>query len=256
MEQANEMQPLPLQTCNIYEKYILPYIEGAERGDELLFISPSTFFGYYSLGAHNFERVCEALRNAKIRGVKIRLIIDIHDVFTAKAAEGFLSFLLDGHEVRHLKDNFHIYHIMVYSEQGTSRRVKFASEMPRGLRYLPGIQVRPFRETIKELGQIPSKTAQGLRTEFHQIWNGSAGSVKDIIARYSPVYQARRYFTFLQVVTYLLVLIIGLITGVAFSLQSQPDINIGVVLIWLVASLGVGIIGEILAEKFISRLPR
>jgi hypothetical protein len=256
LPEAGEL--LPLQKMNIYAEYILPYINSAQKGDELLFISPSTFFGFYSLGAYNFQQICKALRSARDeRGVEIKLIIDVHDSFTAKAAEGLLTFLVDGREIKHLEGNVYIYYIMVYSKQGKSRHVEFISEEPIQRQYLPGIQIRPFGGIKGQpLEEMSDQEAKAVREAFYQIWDRSAVPVGNIIARYSPIYQARRYLTLFQSLTYIAVLAVGLLTGIAFSLQGQPQPNVVIILLWLIATLGTGVIGTYLSNLFMGKLFR
>lgn len=249
MHQAASQKP------NIYDKYILPYIDNAQEGDEILYISPSAFFGFYSLGAGNFIAVCEALERAKKRGVDIRLIIDVHDSFSAKAAEGLLTFLLDRDELRHIEANTGDYRITVYSKPNNTRHIQFLSERTQSLRYLPGIQARPFRAVLGQaLEKVPDQDAEAIRAAFYQIWNRSAVPTETIIARYSPFYQSHRSTRFYQTLTYLAALAFGLFVGVVFSLQSpSQQVNLFIILVWLCATIGAGVIASYLANAFFYR---
>ncbi len=239
---------------NMYEKYIIPYINSAKRGSRILFISPSTFFGFYTLGAKNFEQVCGALNRAKDEGVEIKLIIDVHDSLTAKAAEGLLTFLTDGREIRHFEGNTDLYNITIYNQHGTSRHVEFISERPRALRYLPGVQTRPYGGLKSQPNENMSYgDVQHICAIFDQIWNRSE-PVGSVLTKYTVAYQARRYLAFFQGITYLAVLVVGLVTGTLFSIQGQPQSDMITVLVWLAASLGVGVLGNYLSNFIMRKL--
>jgi hypothetical protein len=104
------------------------------------------------------------------------------------------------------------------------------------------------------LEKMSNRDAEAVRAAFYQIWDRSAVPVGNIIAKYSPIYQARRYLTLFQSLTYLAVLAVGLLSGVAFSLQGQPQPNVRAVMIWLVATLGTGVVGTYLSNYFIGKL--
>lgn len=252
------MQQTSSQKINIYAQYILPYIEGAMKGDEILYVSTSAFFGFHSLGAGNFIAVCDALERAKERGVEIRLIVDIRDSFSAKAAEGLLTFLVDRQELRHIEANTDDYRITLYSKSNNSRHVQFLSERAQSLRYLPGIQSRPFRAVLGQaLDNIPNQDAESIRATFYQIWNRSAVPTESIIAKYSPFYRSRKLINFYQTFTYLATLAIGLVAGVSFSLQNpSQQLNAFAILLWLGATLGVGVIGAYLSNIFLNKIFR
>jgi hypothetical protein len=238
-EDAPQVAPEKPAKPDIYGLYIFPFIRGAQSGDRILYSSPSTFFGYYSKGARNYELVCDALKEAKQRGVEIRLMVDIHDTFTAKAAEGLLTFLIDGREIRHLEGLTDYYGITVFSRRGTSCQAAFMSERPKVISYLPGIQIRPFRGMKAVRENMSQEDADAAEAEFCHLWERS-GLVGSAIAKFNPVYQARKYFLFLQTAVYVLILAIGLVVGAAFALQNNA------IIAWLVASIGVGIFGNLL----------
>jgi hypothetical protein len=243
---------------NIYEKFIIPFIESTKSGDELLFISPSTFFGYHSLGAKNFIRVCECLRSAKARDVKIRLIADIHDILTVKAAEGLLTFLLDGIEFKHMEGNTDTYYLLIYGISGKSRYVSFLCRRPETERYLPGVQARPFKRVDHFEEDIPNEDAVGKRTEFYRLWEHSATRVVPVINRYIPGYQIRRRIVFLQSMSYLLTLCLGLVMGISFVSQGLPArFDPVTILILLLTTAGVGLVtgfvGTALANWFANK---
>ena len=239
---------------NVYVKYIIPLIDGAQSGEELLYISPSTFFGYYSIGARNFEQVCHRLKEAKNRGVEIKLIIDVHDSLTAKAAEGLLSFLLDGIEIKNLEGNTDIYYLLVYNKSESSRLVEFTSERPIALPFLPNVQIRPFRGVKQFIESMSTRDADSIRAQFQHIWENSAQKVGSTVYKYMPGYQIRRQVIFVQSLTYLLVLALGLTIGFAFSLQQQPRIDLKTVIFWLLATLGTGVIGTWLSNWAVNKL--
>jgi hypothetical protein len=172
-------------TGNIYETCILPFIRTAEKGDEILFCTPSVFFGFYSLGARNFEIVCDELRAAKRRRVKLRLLVDVHDPMAAKATEGLLTFLKDDAEIRHLEKNTDNYSILLYRPDGGSRYASFASEPEREVRYLPSVTIRKFHKTMVE-STPSSHEAESLRRAFLQLWDNPAA--KPVEERLYPYY--------------------------------------------------------------------
>lgn len=250
----NEINPILSESTqgsvknDIYDIYIFPYIDQSEKGDTILFSTPSTFFGYYSNGAKRFEEVCDALRKAKLRGVEIKLMIDIHDVFTAKAAEGLLSFLIDGREIRHCEGNTDYYAITLYNKNGKTKHASFVSDRPKVLSYLPGIQIRPYRGVKLSKENIHQQDADSIASEFFQFWERMAELAGGNIMKYSIIYHARKYYIALQIIVYFLVLTIGLIIGTAFSYGDKGLIA------WLAASIGVGIIGSLLANFFSKKL--
>lgn len=243
----------PVSNTNIYATYILPFIEAAQKGDEILYISPSTFFGFHSLGAGNFQRVCESLEEAKKRGVKIRLLIDIHDILTAKAAEGLLTFLIDKQDIRNFPDNVDIYKIMVYSPSGTSRYVEFSSKDPVVLRFLPGIQSRPFGDFIGGQEEMSADTALGHVKLFNTLWE-KAGRVDQAIATYSPFYRARRYIYFYQGALNLASAAIGLLVGIVFVMQGVPKFDPTTLLVFIIAGIASGVLSNLVSNRLTSRL--
>jgi hypothetical protein len=249
---AGESGTVPSGT-NIYEQYILPCIESAQPGDELLYISPSTFFGFYSLGARNFHTVCDALKAAKARGVQIRLLVDVHDAFTAKAAEGLVSFLLDKRDIRNFAENVNIYMIMVHSKQGKSRYVEFSSREPQALQYLPGIQSRPFGPVTGEQQEMSEEIATAKVKFFNDLWE-KATSVNQVIATFTPFYRARRYVTFYQAVLNIASAAVGLLIGVTLVIQDQPHLSVATLLIYVIAGIGSGILTNFISNMFTSRL--
>ncbi len=75
-----------LSESNDYQQLIIPTINEAQKGDELIFMSPSTFFRFYTFGAKTYEAVCQALRDSRVaRGVKCRVLIDVRGILTALA---------------------------------------------------------------------------------------------------------------------------------------------------------------------------
>jgi hypothetical protein len=243
------------QGTNIYEQHILPCILAAMKGDELLFVSPSTFFGFYSIGAKNYETVCGALEAAKKRGVKIRLIVDVHDLFTARAAEGLLRFLSDKREIRQFDethDNPDIYQLTVYDRSGESRFADFRSNETTSLHYL-GIQSRPFGNLINEGEHVADEVAVGRVRAFDGLWD-RATSVERAVIRYSPFYKAHRYLVFNQVALNIAVGLIGVLVGVTFVLQGQPALNPQTLLIYIAAGLVSGVLANVISSLFTRRI--
>lgn len=200
--------------ADIYRKYVLPIVKGAERGDELLFVSPSTFFGFYSLGASTYEEVCAALRDAQRKGVRCRILIDVHDVLTATAAQGLMSFLRDGEELRDLHENRVRYSLMCYRQGGESIFVGFKSGRQKRLDFLPDVTVRPFGG-VEQVGvqKLKGDDADARRDEFQDLWNMCRGRVEDSILRYKPWSYVRGRFEWLQLVMMLTFFAFGAVVG-------------------------------------------
>lgn len=239
---------------NIYVKYIIPLIDGAKSGEELLYISPSTFFGYHSIGARNFEQVCQRLKEAGERGVEIKLIIDVHDCLTAKAAEGLLSFLVDGIEIKNLEGNTDIYYLLVYNKSGDSRLVEFISERPTSSPYLPNVQIRPFRKVRQSTEKMSTRDADAIKAQFYHIWENSAKKVGSTIYKYMPGYQIRQQFIFVQGLACTFALVSGLMIGIAFSSLQQPPIKCGLVILWLLATIGTSVISNLISTLAFKKL--
>lgn len=60
-------------------------------------------FGFYSLGVTNYENVCIAIKDAKSKGVKFRLIINVSDAFSAAAAKGLITIVQDEKQIKSIK---------------------------------------------------------------------------------------------------------------------------------------------------------
>ena len=251
MQQPEQTKTESQALADLYENDIIPLINKAQSGDELLYVSPSTFFGFYSVGARNFVNVCQSLNEAKRRGVKIRLIIDVHDVLTARAAEGLLTFLKNGRELKHLEDNTDTYTILLYRKSGTSAYFNIISDQPKIFSYLPNIQVRPFKEISQHEEAMSNEHADSKRREFYRLWDKEAIPVRPHINQYLPRYLMHHRIILLQFASYLLVLGLGLALGVSFLIQGIPSqLNPITIVSLLVASLGTGLLGTWLATLF------
>lgn len=104
----------------------------------------------------------------------------------------------------------------------------------------------------KILDNIPPRDAAALSLGFHQLWERSGRTITDVIVRYTPTYRARRDPLLCQSLTCLATLVIGVMTGIVFALQSQPTLSALVIVGWLVATLGTGLLGTILSNELIS----
>lgn len=254
---------------NIYEDYINKIIDDAKAGDRLMFISPSTLFGFYSLGVKNFISVCEKLDQAKGRGAKIRLLIDVHDVFSAKAAEGLLSMLTDGDDVRTSSGpNRSNYSILLRKATGSigspaGRFVKFSSGTARTEKFLPAIEIRPFDGVMTDStflfegnGDVP-QSLKNLEEEFESTWS-SGQLVNPALNNFSSEERQRKALIIFQSLSYLSILALGVLGGVTFAAAelSYFKDNPGKLLLGLLASIVIGLVGGILStllSTFFSR---
>lgn len=254
---------------NIYETHIIPFFEKAKEGDSVLFISPSTFFGFYSLGANNFDKTCKAIEEAKERGVAVKIIIDIRDEFSAKAAEGLLSFLSQGKEIRNRKNNkknYRIYYINKMS--GAGEKLECYADDSIQSKYLPNIEVRKFLSNPKT-EKITTGAVENSLEFFDQIWNSSDDNVRKCISQFLPLYRANKKLKRSITIICFLIFSLGFILGLfvvreqVFAIYSQ-DINlllstnrtmIGfydvlVFIINIIISLFVGCLSSIAANKW------
>jgi len=137
-ESAEEPDHRPINWQDWYTT-IKRLIDDANR--EILYISPCTCFGNYSLGLKNFEEVCKKLDEAKQRGVEINLIIEVLDVTTAECAKGLLGFIDDIKEIKHHDRIGFDYILMIDGEKGLigHTRAEFKATYS-------GITVRPYQE--------------------------------------------------------------------------------------------------------------
>lgn len=239
---------------NIYQEYVLPFINGSQTGEEICFISTSTFFGFRTLGAANFEAVCAALVDAKTRGVKIRLIVSVHDEFTCKAAEGLLTFLSDNREIRHFEGNEYVYALTICSSDERGKHVAFKSGEPQSCRFLPGIQVRPFLGTQAPPSEnLSHARCIEYRNEFDQFWNQQSSSVIPAILRHSPLYRARDSYRWTQTIAYLGILITGFFAGVIFTREFKAGPHGPEILVWLLGTLLTGVATTLLSDIMLKR---
>lgn len=241
---------------NIYKDYILPIIEQAEQGDCLFFVSPSTFFGFYSMGASNHERVCTALKEAKERGVELRLIVDVRDAFTAKAAEGLLSFLQDGHDIKQLDGTTNFYFILLRKNKDKSGLLAdFISAQEKPVSFLPGIKARVFRRVRGDgLKALQEEEVEDWCGRFNQLWERMSNLVKPKILNYSAVSQTRRYIFVIQYCAYFAYFLVGLLLGILIAFPSRPGSIINAIMGPAVGFV-VGLVANIVTHFIISRQP-
>lgn len=195
---------------NIYQDFIIPIFENAEKKSSIYFISPSTFFGYYSLGGKNFELSCDAIEKAKKRGVNIKIIVDVKDSFSAKAAEGILSFLNEGTELRNKGNNLHNYWIL-YIDENSGKRIECFSDKPKQTKFLPGIQVRQFNPKIEEMNDLSNERIDNYLQSFNQVWDASDKNIRRIIYRYLPLYESNKSLRIAVMIIPFLVFILGFV---------------------------------------------
>jgi hypothetical protein len=240
------MAEIACNSENIYQKYILPAIERSRKGDELLFVTPSTFFGFYSLGAKTYEEVCKSLRAAKDRGVQCQIIIDVRDVFTATAAQGLLTFLKEGAELRWLR-NPATYYLLCYRKGRASDFIEFDSKGERSLDFLPNVTVRPFagllREPPEKLADAPACTRRAI---FNILWEKSEKGVKDAVILYVPWFYLRRRFDFVQVASLFGFFGFGTMFGMAimYSRYEEFRFSVGIMFAYVLFSMIVGFVAH------------
>jgi hypothetical protein len=247
----------PEQKRGNYDAYILPWIKETRKGDELLFMSPSVFFGYYTYGAKTFVEVCEALKEAKRRGVRIQLIIDVHDIFCAKAAEGLLTFLKDGTEVRHADNIVQFYLLIVLRQDKPLHCIELSTDKAETFPYLPDIEVRKAGKPTRLPQEYEDHEYGIARNRFDHFWDEKQSrKITEEISKYHPLYQIRRYFQWYQMMTYTGVLTIGLLLGVLFSFQSQPSLELLPIVIWFFLTIATGMVSNYVSGAISKRLFR
>lgn len=233
---------------NIYQEHILPIIKQAQDGDELLFVTPSTFFGFYSIGARTYEEVCKSLHDAKERGVQCRILIDVGDVLTAMAAQGLLRILRDGEELRDMPGNWAKYSLLLYRKHGSSVFVEFRSDEERELEFLPGVRVRPFGSIMRHdtLGGSDAKLRHG---EFQTLWDLANPHVKASTMRYLPSYYIKRRFDLVHVMSLFAFLACGGAVGVFATISWYENFTFTwwVVLAYVLFSIAVGVAADLIA---------
>lgn len=211
---------------SIYSEEIIPIIEQCQSGDDLLFISPSTFFGYYSLGVQNFEEMCEVLRDARYRGVKIRLIVRIYEPFSAQAGKALLRILDDGTEIRDYSDNTDFYFMIRVNKNDRLRSSyrKFTSKGSKefALKYFNGnIKCLPFKRVEIKIDSFNSEDElKCILGEFEHFW-ARATQLRRKIRKYDVYYHKRKLLIIEVVFGYVFVFAMGAILGISFVLHSS-----------------------------------
>ena len=238
---------------DIYEKYIIPTIQNSNPGDKLLFISPSTFFGYYSLGANNFEKVCEVLEESVKRKVDLRLIINIHDPFSARAALGLLKFLNDGQNIRNW-NNTDIYRITCISgDFSRATNYEFSSREKKSVKYLAGALAIPYFEIKSGGGNIDDKDkVEGLKREFDSFWKISKKIGNDAY-KYDIDQIRMKNIRLWKGVSYLMTFIIGMITSYVIirSKSGSSGLTVEQILLSAVASITFGVLSTLISNYFL-----
>jgi hypothetical protein len=148
---------------------------------EILYISPCTCFGNYSLGLKNFEEVCEKLEQAKQRGADINLIVEVLDSTTAECGKGLLGFLTDNKEIKHHDNIPFDYVLIVDGNKALVGRTKVEFKAKYS-----GITVRPYQDPIaghlvEEADEIRSE-----RNRFRDKWQKASSIKKAIKTKRTP----------------------------------------------------------------------
>jgi len=205
---------------NIYNKDILPLINKSSKGDKIFFISPSTFFGFYSLGAKNYIEVCDALYKAKNRKVDLKLIINIHDSFSAKAAQGLLSILEENNEIRHIQNTSEYFIILITKNEVIIH--EFISELPSSSNELLGFHKLNYLNDVTYLPFSHKKNAPSLVSDeleiktvqerFNNIWK-NGNPIKQKINEYDDNFSKNKTMFFEKSISYLSLFFLGLIIG-------------------------------------------
>lgn len=210
---------------NIYSDYIIPTIQSCKEGESLVFVSPSTFFGYYSLGAHNFERMCETLEKAREKKVKIQLIVNIYEPFSALAGKALLGILKDKEEIRNYTKNHDIYFIARINENNKERccYYEFVSqdESPKPLKYLHNIKYLAFESVGDKRKDIlkSEKEMDRIRRYFDHFWNRAAG-LKEKIREHDVYYHKKKLRVIEIIINHCIVLFAGIIIGIALIIDN------------------------------------
>lgn len=221
--------PFEPQATNIYSEFIIPTIQSCGEDDELLLISPSTFFGYYSLGAHNFEKVCESLKEAYDKGAKIRLIVKIYEQFSAQAGKALLKILKDRKEIRDCPDNNEIYFIARINNKDKLKSCyyKFDSQgiepitlkyLNRNIKYLPFKSIRERKDHQNPFTSVDDVVS--VETEFNYFWKKSR-RIGNKVRKYNVYYHKKKLLIIEIIVGYCIVLSAGIVLGVIAVLHSS-----------------------------------
>lgn len=245
---------------NVYRDFILPIINDCERDDEFLLVTPSTFFGFYSVGAKTYEEVCDALKKAKEeRGVRCRILIDVGDVLSAGAAEGLLTFLREGDELRDMSYNPANYFVLRYRRAGGGRFVELNSKQETVMRYFP-VRLRQFIDApLTGPDDLDSSEATTRRTQFESNWEKSSERVRDKINRYMPTFYLKRAFDFVQVTAFFAFFAMGSVfgTAVAVSIYEDLDLTWWVILAYVASALMIGALasaaGNVITRRVFGR---
>lgn len=234
---------------SIYDEHIIPILKKAGEGNELWFMSPSTFFGFYSSGVHVFDEVCDNLDQAKDRKCKVKIIVNIRDEMSAIAGKGLESFLKDIKEVRTYANSGDYYFIALISRDTIQDYCKFQSQQARSIKYLPNNSAIPFAKKVESNIRIGNeKDYHRLNGKFHDIWV-KASSIKAEINKYDPSYKREIELKNKNFVINFLFLLIGLLSGAIFIGQA-PDIQtLRGFFIKSVGAVSIGIVGSLSASK-------
>lgn len=241
---------------NIYKDYIIPTIKESKGGDELLFISPSTFFGFYSLGAKNFEEVCSALMEAVDKKVTVHLIVNIHDPFSARATRGLLKFLKDSDEIRNWQDNKSVYRISCISKNlGEAIHYSFRSDQLKKLDCLEYIEAIPFASLMPGSGKFTKRedVAQ-IRNEFDAFWNKSS-KIGNEVYKYDIDYRRLVSIRMWKAISYVIALFVGMIIGMIIcyflSVTRPHEMTLLKTLGYVALSLLLGVISSLFANHLV-----
>ncbi len=232
---------------DIYEEHIIPLIDKCTEDDQLLFATPSAFFGFHSVGAKTYENVCDSLVNAREKGVTCRVLIDVGDLLSAAATQGLLSFLNAGTELRDLREDPSSYFLLRYCGD-ESEMVEFNSKSQRPMRYMYDVRVRKFGN-VKSKEKLSRQIADDRLRRFDYLWDNADQRVKASIDRYMPYSYLKRRFDFVQLAALIGFFGFGSLFGftVTLSYYQEFDFSLWVRIASVLGGLFLGVIASSVA---------
>jgi hypothetical protein len=233
---------------NIYNTCIIPLLSRCGSGDELIFISPATMFGVYTLGLSNFERVCREIEKAKSRGCSIKLIINIYNDLTAIAAVGLES-ILSRSELKARHNRGAHYFIARIEKGGECKECyEIYSNPPKTIKYIEKFEVIPFLRSE----QLHGDTAKHKITSFRELWNESL-TIDGLIAEYHPDYRVGIKYRRSSAFVAFLVFILGVFLGGLYVGDTSDIEKLRFKFLDFFIALAIGVVGGIFSNYIYRR---
>jgi len=144
---------------NIYkEKFKL--LSKAWAGSEVIFYSPITAYGAYTVGMKVYDRMVASITECVKKGVSVKILCDVFDKKTFQCLEGLRSTGADI-KCRRVREPWH-YFLILDQKEGIQ---------PRTATEIVGMNGRTYRPMSSEAERIRGSKLRDLISQFRSDWN-------------------------------------------------------------------------------------